>query len=78
MLGAQLVFELTNFRLRGVVVTDIALRILPVERRRISFSCASRSSGGGTRAAALAYGAMIALRQTHIDWPHRGETLLQN
>ncbi len=33
-------------------------------------------SGGGTRAAALAYGAMVALRQTHIDWPRRGETLL--
>src|SRR5271154_2922744 len=33
-------------------------------------------SGGGTRAAALAYGAMLALRQTHIDWPRRGETLL--
>jgi NTE family protein len=32
-------------------------------------------SGGGTRAAALAYGAMLALRQTDIDWPHR-ETLL--
>ncbi len=27
-------------------------------------------SGGGTRAAALAYGAMLALRQTHVDWPH--------
>jgi NTE family protein len=34
-------------------------------------------SGGGTRAAALAYGAMLALRQTHIDWPRQGETLLQ-
>jgi NTE family protein len=33
-------------------------------------------SGGGTRAAALAYGAMLALRQTRIDWPHRNETLL--
>ncbi len=33
-------------------------------------------SGGGTRAAALAYGAMVALRQTHIDWPRHGETLL--
>jgi NTE family protein len=33
-------------------------------------------SGGGTRAAALAYGAMLALRQTHIDWPHKGENLL--
>jgi len=32
-------------------------------------------SGGGTRAAALAYGAMIALRQTKIKWP-REETLL--
>jgi NTE family protein len=32
-------------------------------------------SGGGTRAAALAYGAMLALRQTNIDWPQR-ETLL--
>jgi NTE family protein len=33
-------------------------------------------SGGGTRAAALAYGAMLALRQTHIDWPQKGGTLL--
>ncbi len=33
-------------------------------------------SGGGTRAAALAYGAMLALRQTRIDWPRKGETLL--
>src|SRR5271154_1335232 len=33
-------------------------------------------SGGGTRAAALAYGAMLALRQTHIDWPVKGGTLL--
>lgn len=33
-------------------------------------------SGGGTRAAALAYGAMLALRQTKIDWPRHGETLL--
>jgi NTE family protein len=33
-------------------------------------------SGGGTRAAALAYGAMLALRQTHIDWPDKGGTLL--
>ena len=33
-------------------------------------------SGGGTRAAALAYGAMLALHQTQIDWPRRGETLL--
>jgi len=33
-------------------------------------------SGGGTRAAALAYGAMLALRQTRIDWPRQGETLL--
>jgi NTE family protein len=33
-------------------------------------------SGGGTRAAALAYGAMVALRQTRIDWPHPGSTLL--
>ncbi len=33
-------------------------------------------SGGGTRAAAMAYGAMIALRQARIDWPRRGETLL--
>jgi NTE family protein len=33
-------------------------------------------SGGGTRAAALAYGAMLALRQTRIDWPRRGESLL--
>ena len=33
-------------------------------------------SGGGTRAAALAYGAMLAMRQTRIDWPRRGETLL--
>lgn len=32
-------------------------------------------SGGGTRAAALAYGAMLALRQAKIDWPHP-ETLL--
>jgi NTE family protein len=32
-------------------------------------------SGGGTRAAALAYGVMIALRQTQIAWP-RQETLL--
>lgn len=38
------------------------------------FVCLS-FSGGGTRAAALAYGAMIALRQTQIDWP-RHETLL--
>lgn len=33
-------------------------------------------SGRGTRAAALAYGAMLALRQTHIDWPRPGETLV--
>jgi len=33
-------------------------------------------SGGGTRAAALAYGAMIALHQARIDWPHPGATLL--
>jgi NTE family protein len=33
-------------------------------------------SGGGTRAAALAYGAMLALRQTKIDWPRKSETLL--
>ena len=33
-------------------------------------------SGGGTRAAALAYGAMLALRQARIDWPRQGETLL--
>lgn len=33
-------------------------------------------SGGGTRAAALAYGAMIALHQTRIDWPHPNSTLL--
>src|SRR5216683_3069539 len=39
------------------------------------FVCLS-FSGGGTRAAALAYGAMFALRQTHIDWPRRGETML--
>jgi len=38
------------------------------------FLCLS-FSGGGTRAAALAYGAMIALRQTKIDWP-RHERLL--
>ena len=38
------------------------------------FVCLS-FSGGGTRAAALAYGTMIALRQTPIDWP-RHETLL--
>jgi predicted acylesterase/phospholipase RssA len=38
------------------------------------FVCLS-FSGGGTRAAALAYGAMIALRQTQIGWP-RHETLL--
>jgi NTE family protein len=33
-------------------------------------------SGGGTRAAALAYGAMLALRQARIDWPRQGVTLL--
>src|SRR5260370_11555049 len=33
-------------------------------------------SGGGTRAAALAYGAMLALRQTQINWPHAGKRLL--
>lgn len=38
------------------------------------FVCLS-FSGGGTRAAALAYGAMIALRETRIDWP-RSERLL--
>jgi len=32
-------------------------------------------SGGGTRAAALAYGAMIALKETKIEWP-REETML--
>jgi len=32
-------------------------------------------SGGGTRAAALAYGAMLALRQAKIDWPHRERLL---
>jgi len=39
------------------------------------FVCLS-FSGGGTRAAALAYGAMLALRQARIDWPRRNETLL--
>ncbi len=34
-------------------------------------------SGGGTRAAALAYGAMIALKQTRIEWP-RHESLLDD
>jgi predicted acylesterase/phospholipase RssA len=34
-------------------------------------------SGGGTRAAALAYGAMVALRQTRIEWP-RHESLLDD
>jgi NTE family protein len=38
------------------------------------FVCLSLS-GGGTRAAALTYGAMIALRQTRIEWP-RNESLL--
>src|SRR5262249_42170470 len=38
------------------------------------FVCLS-FSGGGTRAAAFAYGAMLALRQARIDWP-RSETLL--
>src|SRR5208337_1784172 len=33
-------------------------------------------SGGGTRAAALSYGVMLALRQTRIDWPRQGKTLL--
>jgi predicted acylesterase/phospholipase RssA len=33
-------------------------------------------SGGGTRAAALSYGVMLALRQTRIDWPRHGETFL--
>jgi NTE family protein len=32
-------------------------------------------SGGGTRAAALAYGAMVALRQTEIEWPRRERLL---
>ena len=33
-------------------------------------------SGGGTRAGALAYGAMLALRQAQINWPRPGERLL--
>jgi NTE family protein len=33
-------------------------------------------SGGGTRAAALAYGAMLALRQARTDWPNEGESVL--
>ena len=32
-------------------------------------------SGGGTRAAALAYGVMVALQQTEIEWPRRERLL---
>jgi NTE family protein len=34
-------------------------------------------SGGGTRAAALAYGVMVALRKTRLEWP-RKESLLDD
>jgi NTE family protein len=40
------------------------------------FVCMS-FSGGGTRAAALAYGVMVALRKTRLEWP-RKESLLDD